>query len=56
MDCSEYQKYVSKLIDYELGENSAEALKSHLAACSACRKYLRTHGGVEQVPDSQWII
>ena len=34
---SQIPKYVSKLIDYELGENSAEALKSHLAACSACR-------------------
>lgn len=36
MDCSEYQKHISMLIDGELGEHSSEALKGHLAACSAC--------------------
>jgi len=37
MDCSKYEKLISKLIDGELGETSSEALKSHLAACSVCR-------------------
>ncbi len=45
MDCGEYQKHISMLIDGELGERSAEALKSHLAACPACSKtYVRMEG------------
>jgi predicted anti-sigma-YlaC factor YlaD len=36
MDCSEYQKHISMLIDGELGEHSSKALKGHIRACSAC--------------------
>lgn len=38
MDCSEYQKLMSMLIDGELGERSSEGLKRHLDACLGCRK------------------
>jgi len=37
MDCSDYQKHMSMLIDGELGQHSLQALESHLAACSVCR-------------------
>jgi predicted anti-sigma-YlaC factor YlaD len=37
MDCSDYQKQVSTLIDGELGQHSLQALETHLAACSGCR-------------------
>jgi predicted anti-sigma-YlaC factor YlaD len=37
MDCSDYQKHVSTLIDGELGQHSLQALETHLAACSGCR-------------------
>jgi predicted anti-sigma-YlaC factor YlaD len=37
MDCSDYQKHMSMLIDGELGQHSLQALESHLAACSGCR-------------------
>ena len=37
MDCSDYQKHVSMLIDGELGQHSLQALQAHLAACSGCR-------------------
>ncbi len=36
MDCSEYQKHISMLIDGELGDHSSEALARHLAACREC--------------------
>jgi anti-sigma factor RsiW len=42
MDCNEYQKHISMLIDGELGESSSQALKTHLSSCSACsRSYER---------------
>jgi anti-sigma factor RsiW len=42
MDCNEYQKQISMLIDGELGESSSQALKTHLSSCSACsRSYER---------------
>jgi predicted anti-sigma-YlaC factor YlaD len=37
MDCSDYQKHMSTLIDGELGQHSLKALETHLAACSGCR-------------------
>ena len=37
MDCNDYQKHMSMLIDGELGQHSLQALETHLAACSGCR-------------------
>ena len=37
MDCNDYQKHMSMLIDGELGQHSSQALETHLAACSGCR-------------------
>ncbi len=37
MDCDDYQKHVSMLIDGELEEHSSRALERHLAACARCR-------------------
>jgi predicted anti-sigma-YlaC factor YlaD len=37
MDCNDYQKHMSLLIDGELGQHSLQALETHLAACSGCR-------------------
>jgi anti-sigma factor (TIGR02949 family) len=37
MDCDDYQKHMSMLIDGELGQHSLQALETHLAACSGCR-------------------
>ena len=37
MDCNDYQKYMSLLIDGELGQHSLQDLETHIAACSGCR-------------------
>jgi predicted anti-sigma-YlaC factor YlaD len=37
MDCNDYQKHMSLLIDGELGQHSLQALETHLAGCSGCR-------------------
>jgi predicted anti-sigma-YlaC factor YlaD len=37
MDCNNYLKYMSRLIDGELGQPALRALETHLAACSECR-------------------
>jgi predicted anti-sigma-YlaC factor YlaD len=37
MDCNDYQKHMSLLIDGELGQRSLQALETHLAACPGCR-------------------
>ena len=37
MDCNDYQKHMSLLIDGELGQHALQALETHLTACSGCR-------------------
>jgi anti-sigma factor RsiW len=37
MDCNECPKNISILIDGELGQQTTQALRQHLVACSTCR-------------------
>ena len=36
MDCREYEKQISRLVDGELADSAAERLRSHITACSTC--------------------
>jgi hypothetical protein len=36
MDCKQFEKMLGKYMDGELGETSAEAMRSHMAQCAAC--------------------
>ena len=48
MDCSDYQKHMSMLIDGELGQHSLQALETHLAACSGCRNAYERMAGLNR--------
>ena len=48
MDCIEYQKNMSMLIDGEQGHLPLEALEAHLAACSGCRNAYERMGALNR--------
>lgn len=39
MRCQDYQKWISRSVDNELGAEESRLLDAHLAECDACRKY-----------------
>ncbi len=42
MNCDDYQRNFSKLMDNELGEEECASLFTHMGACSTCREFFRT--------------
>ena len=48
MDCSDYQKHMSMLIDDELGQHSLQALEDTPCRLFGVPECLRAYGGTEQ--------
>jgi anti-sigma factor RsiW len=55
MDCKEYRKHISMLIDGELEVRSAEALEKHLAACSACSNTYERMTELNNTLNAVWL-
>ncbi|HTP13974.1 MAG TPA: zf-HC2 domain-containing protein, partial [Bacteroidota bacterium] len=42
MNCDDYQRDFSRLMDNELGEEECASLFTHMGTCSTCREFFRT--------------
>ncbi len=42
MNCDDYQKNFSKLMDNELGEEECASVFTHMGTCPTCREFFRT--------------
>lgn len=51
MNCDDYQRNFSKLMDNELGEEECAQLFTHLGICPACREFFRTSMQIQSALD-----
>jgi len=54
MTCTEYQLFISKLLDNELRQNESSSLFAHLSACEECKGFFHKCIALNASFDAGW--